>query len=115
MKYPKIRKGIKKFLLNESWKMTKGSAAKAIIWSALFAVAESSNATNFWSNYTNNTYDNSIDNVSLIGQHWSSCHASWLQNWHFNRLGNDVNNAYIVWSHSSHGSHGSHGSHCSCC
>ena len=92
--FPKIKKKLKWFLTDESWKITKKDALWLSVWAVLLA----------W-----------IEEVNAVYCSAGSVHSSWLVNWHFSTTTNCSTNSdtisQIVNWHSSHGSHGSHWSH----
>ena len=127
--FPKIKKKLKWFLTDESWKISKKSALWLSAWAFLLAWSDIVNAwypscsTSVWhSSWTVNwhyswqTSWTSTPHCNNNGSwHWSglACnvsvnHSSWLVNWHFSQVP-----SYTVswpWWHCNHGNHSSHSS-----
>lgn len=133
--FPKLKKKLKWFLTDESWKISKKDALGLAVGAVLLSwVGEV-----FWDAHSNsciienlanpvrpNTWDwfanppatgVSRDNTPCLIK-WS-IHWSWVVNWHFSSNTTLWVSSWLTWqpnstwhsSHSSHGSHGSHGSH----
>lgn len=96
-KFPKLKKKLKGFLTEESWKISKKDALGLWVASAALMATEE---TALWShsNYSFHSYSSIQCN-----------HVSGTVNGHYNVRPNFRWNAHHH-SHNSHGSHGSHGS-----
>lgn len=101
--FPKLKKKLKWFLTDESWKISKkdalGLAVGAVLLSGVgevWAIDCTSTPPAAW------TFTQS---VTVTGTH-----ASWVVNWHYSATPTPTSFCWH-WSHGSHGSHWSHGSH----
>lgn len=117
--FPKLKKKLKWFLTDESWKISKKDALWLAVWSALItwineAVSRShSNACVSANNPSTVRSSANTPQDEYCGLPWSIWWASfnWSVNWHYSSSSSLTWTAWL-WhsSHSSHGSHGSHGS-----
>ena len=129
--FPKIKKKLKWFLTDESWKITKKDALWLAFWTVLLiwasevdaALTHSSNSLCWHTNQLGVTWYVSWWNISWINTNAVNINGVW----HYSNTPNwGAYNWTIIWwaqlsqphanvdihcSHGSHASHGSHGSH----
>ena len=118
--FPKIKKSIKSFLSNESWKITKKDALGLSLWTLAFWMIDEASWLNLLFNKWLEANLGTTTNWTWNNVTW---HCSWETASHVNvsRAGH-VNGAVTVtnwsWSltggHASHWSHWSHWSHNNC-
>ena len=125
--FPKLKKKLKSFLTDESWKITKkdalGLAVGAVLLSSVDEVLSSHSNYCTTSRLASPSYPVAHNNSIVNNWSWTSkrdvvcahkwsisaSHSSWLVNWHYSA------SPTVIWTaslwHSSHGSHWSHWSH----
>jgi hypothetical protein len=108
---PKLKKKIKGFLTEESWKISKKDALALSVGAALLAGVNESEAI-----HLNATVpDWRLWEAKFDADFTGTCnHSSWIVNWHYSwtpTLATINVNSVAHWSHGSHWSHASHGSH----
>ncbi len=134
--FPKLKKKIKNFLTDESWKITKKDALWLSVWAMIMSwvdyvsAAHSSSLYYIWhANWYTVWWHQSWYTVWWHQNWYRTTHSSSIVNWHSSGTPNAWHiswypiawhaswypiawhvNAASYW-HSSHGSHGSHGSH----
>ena len=92
--FPKIKKNIKSFLTDESWKITKKDALWLSVWAVLLSWAEIA----FWwddahSSHSSAPHSSYPTHVSSACWHISQWHANWYTAWW-----------HLSWSKASHAS-----------
>ena len=110
---PKVKKSLKDFLTDESWKITKKDALwLSAVWAflALWDQAAAAHVNGPWHRSGNTTSWSARATWSLNST--ATCnHASWVVNWHFSNV--PAWTGDITWtvtaSHNSHSSHSSGG------
>jgi hypothetical protein len=106
--FPKIKKKIRSFLSDESWKITKKDAFWVSAIAALSTSPMIAEAGTWWhaSGWHFNWYPDTIPwaHANVWVTWWSCNHLSWLATWHLNQ------NWVAPWiaSISGHGSHWSY-------
>ena len=118
--FPKLKKKIKAFLTDESWKITKKDALGLAVGVVMFG-SISETLAGHSSSYTwlpwSNSHTNGVWWECSVTEKYSN-HASWMVNWHYSSTIAWKTNGSCYWwtsghwntTHSNHGSHGSHGS-----
>lgn len=99
-KFPKLKKKLKGFLTEESWKISKKDALG--LWAASAVMAS-------WTEMAAGRHNN-FNGTCYQGYYVNPVHHNWYVNWHYNMRPTIWYSSTKHYNHNSHGSHGSHGS-----